>query len=533
MSYSPSASLASPITTSFESPVPVQQSASNVDLNWYPPEKSWINDLDQVVHGRGTHAFFFNGSQLPEGVEYGTYNWCNMPHVRREEYVVVPHEEFELVYVEVCVLNSFLFLLVPFSVNKDARYNANSTVRIHRHHKRTPYASNTFPKESYPWSCSDSGLFFYGQPLDPHSNRSSSTYWSVQSNPINPFSHAGFNGSCQFPQITKQGLDDSWQHGKDLYGVYHDLLGFLPDDLDAEKVTYRVTNNIITSQVASMVVSGMYAPSDDIPLHVQPKDIDSLEPRYPCPKASALYASYGVGSKAANWTAHLTAAKSLFESLDAVSNIPSHKKEWHESIDHYYDNLSARQCHGKPLPCHSSSDKRDECVTQEQADTVYRLGQYEYSFIHRDAPQSLSAAVGSYGVFLAELASNIRNAVERRGKVVYRHNVAHDGSVSRLLSLLQVEQMVWVGMGSEVVFEVYRGKGEKGTDDERSGDIKGESGGGREMYIRILWCGQVLRSSSPTLREVDMLDLNVFLDYVDGLVGERAGKVVDMCKTDM
>lgn len=76
------------------------QNASGVDLGWYPPKKSWINSLDQVLNSTGTHGFVFNSSQLPAGVPYGTYNWCNMPHVRREEYVKAA-DEFELVYVEV------------------------------------------------------------------------------------------------------------------------------------------------------------------------------------------------------------------------------------------------------------------------------------------------------------------------------------------------------------------------------------------------------------------------------------------------
>jgi hypothetical protein len=338
------------------------------------------------------------------------------------------------------------------------------------------------------------------------SNDSASTYWSVYTSDANPFAQTGFNGSCQFPQITREGLDDSWQHGKDLYSVYHDLLGFLPTNM-SDKVTYRVTNNQITSQVAGMLINGMYATQDNTPLLIQPTNVDSLEPQYPCPKSSSLYSSYGVGSSAANWTAHLTSSTPLFASLDTISGIPSDSTDWHKSFDHYYDNLSARQCHAKPLPCNINNTAT--CVTQQQADTVYRLGQYEYSFIHRDAPQSLQAAVGSYGVWLAELAQHIRDALASRSPIIYRHNVAHDGSVSRLLSILQVEQMVWVGMGSEVVFEIYK-KGEKN-------------------FVRILWGGQVLRSSNPSLGKVDMLDVDVFLGYVEGLVGRRAEKVKGLC----
>ncbi|KAA8614502.1 hypothetical protein TUN199_03718 [Pyrenophora tritici-repentis] len=461
------------------------QNDVKVDLSWHAPKKSWINDLDQVLNSTGTNGFRFNSSQLPAGVKYGTYNWCNMPHVRKEEYVKAD-EEFELVYVEV----------------------------IHRHHKRTPYASNTFPKESYSWECSNQGLFYYGEPLHHNSNTSASTYWNVYTNPVNPFARPGFNGSCQFPQITSQGLDDSWQHGADLYAVYHDLLHFLPSSLN-NKITYRVTNNVITSQVAGMLIQAMYAPSSNVPLHIQPTGTDSLEPSYPCPAATSLSSTYGIGSTATDWTAHLAATKPLFAALDAVSGVPANSSDWHTSFDHYYDNLSARQCHAKPLPCHISN--KTLCVSQRQADAVYRLGQYEYSFVYRDSPLSLRAAVAAYGVFTAELADNIRAAVAGKSRVLYRHNVAHDGSLARLLSILQIEQMVWVGMGSEVVFEIYK----------KSVDV------GCKYFIRILWGGQVLRSSNPSLGvkggAVDMLELDIFLAYVDGLVGYRASKVVGLC----
>jgi hypothetical protein len=278
----------------------------------------------------------------------------------------------------------------------------------------------------------------------------------------------------------------------------------------SDKVTYRVTNNQITSQVAGMLVNGMYAPSKTTPLKIQPTNVDSLEPQYSCLKASSLFNSYGVSSSASNWTAHLTASKPLFASLDSISGVASDSTDWHKSFDHYYDNLSARQCHAKPLPCNINNTA--SCVTQTQADTVYRLGQYEYSFIYRDSPQSLQASVASYGVWLAELAQNIRDASSSKSPVIYRHNVAHDGSVSRLLSILQVEQMVWVGMGSEVVFEIYTKKKNDG-----------------KKYLRILWGGTVLRSSNPSLGRVDMLDVEMFLAYVDGLVGRRASKIMTLC----
>jgi hypothetical protein len=144
--------------------------------------------------------------------------------------------------------------------------DANARPQIHRHHKRTVYATNSFPVESYGWDCNDEGLFYYGQPSK--GKKSTSTYWQGYISPANPFIPSGFIGTCQFPQITAEGLDDSWQHGRDLYGVYHDLLHFLPQQLDG-KISFRVTQNVITSEVAGMAISGMFGSETNYPLLVE------------------------------------------------------------------------------------------------------------------------------------------------------------------------------------------------------------------------------------------------------------------------
>ncbi|KAF3926727.1 hypothetical protein ABW21_db0205237 [Orbilia brochopaga] len=472
--------LVSVVAVSASPPAPLRPPARQ----WHAPASTWINNLTSVLRDSGVHGFIFNASATPPSAEPSQYNWCNMPHVNPRTYSTPP-DRFELVYVEV----------------------------IHRHHKRTPYQDNTFPAESYSWDCSDQGLFVYGRPLGPDvdTDASAQVYWRVQSNPVNPFPATGFSGNCQFPQITRHGLEDSWRHGKDLRDVYREQLKFLPPTPDAT-VVYRVTSNTITSQVAGMLIRGMFGPSllDAFPLLVQPPQIDSLEPRYSCPRASSIYSSYGVGSLNQKWRLHLDNAQAIFQALDKVSGVPPDNYAFHRSFDHYYDNLSARQCHQKPLPC--SASEPDHCITQDQADTVYRIGQYEYSYIYRDSPESLEAAVGSYGVWIAELASNIRETLLGKSLVKYRHNVAHDGSLARLLSILQVKVMVWPGMGAEIVFEIYRQK-----------DTGGHS-------VRILWGGIPLESSHPELRTVDMIDLETLLGYLEGLVGRQAQKVVDMCR---
>lgn len=74
------------------------QQAANVDLNWHAPNQTNINNLSVVVNGTGSNGVY-NTSTTPATSAYSTYNWCNMPHVRRQEYPVAA-QGYELVYVE-------------------------------------------------------------------------------------------------------------------------------------------------------------------------------------------------------------------------------------------------------------------------------------------------------------------------------------------------------------------------------------------------------------------------------------------------
>ncbi|ROT40322.1 phosphoglycerate mutase-like protein [Sodiomyces alkalinus F11] len=522
-------------------------SAQSVDVSWYPPAQSQINrNFTQLLHSEGTWGFIYDSSETPDG-EYGTYNWCNMPHVRKTEYVK-PSHEYELQYVEL----------------------------IHRHHKRTPYSSNAFPVEPYRWDCDEQGLFYYGESLDG-TQHSARTYWKVYISPVNPFVPSGWIGTCQFPQITTEGLDDSYVHGADLFQVYHDLLGFLPgrDDEDwPTKVKYRVTNNQITSQVAGLLIRGMWgdAAADRIGLAIQASAVDSLEPRYSCPAGSSLFNRIRSRDNP-RWAAHLRAAGDLYTVLDDLAGVPADNEGFHASFDPYYDNLSARQCHGKPLPCkllvegdgdgdgdqdqdQDEDPGQQQCITQDLADTVYRIGNWEYSHIYRDSPETLAASAATYGVWLAELAAHLRDVVDGRrhddddddnGNAIYYHNIAHDGSVSRLLSFLQLDTMVWPGMGAEVVFELYRKRtGDAAPSSSVSSSpapTSGCCGGSRPSarttrrenesesgwYVRVLFGGQLFKSSSPTLGLLDMIPIETLLAYFDGLVGENASLVKENC----
>lgn len=93
-------SLISPLLLFGTSDSIMANSTAAVDLGWYAPSQTLINNLTHVASNTttGVYGFIFNSSTTPDD-EYGTYNWCNMPHVRAQEYVV-PSDEYELAYVE-------------------------------------------------------------------------------------------------------------------------------------------------------------------------------------------------------------------------------------------------------------------------------------------------------------------------------------------------------------------------------------------------------------------------------------------------
>ncbi|KAF9527468.1 histidine phosphatase [Crepidotus variabilis] len=441
----------------------------------YPPSSTKINDLEFALSGSGAPGVY-SSSYTPES-QYGVYNWCNMPHVRPKEYRTPPRN-YSLEYVEV----------------------------IQRHHKRTPYASNTFNQEDIDWFCTGSGPTFGATSSKGEGTNGSPVQWQGFVDSNNPWTTTvppGFkNSDCQFPQITDQGLEDAILHGKDLRGVYAPLLD-LPLHIDSDIAAIRVTTNVITSQVASGLAKGLFPASlsENVPVKIQSANFDSLEPKYSCNRASTIRSDITTGSQGDLWKNHLNKAASIFEKLDKVSGFPKDDTGgWHVSFDHYYDNLSAKQCHQKRLPCnlHDSS----VCVSQEDANTVYRLGNWEYSYLYRDAQASAEYAALRYGAWVLELRGHLQAKMDGNSKLKYLHNVAHDGSISSLLGFLQIDQMVWPGMGSEVVFELYSSK----------------SAHSSSWFIRVLWSGQPIKTSTP-LGTLDMVPLEQFFQYIDSMVG--------------
>nr|XP_018267388.1 acid phosphatase [Kwoniella dejecticola CBS 10117]OBR89546.1 acid phosphatase [Kwoniella dejecticola CBS 10117] len=445
-------------------------------LTHYPPSNTANTDLDKVINGTGAPGIYWSSNTPDE--EYGTYNWCHMPHVRKTEYQV-PSQEYELQYVEV----------------------------IQRHHKRTPYASNTFFKEDIPWDCSAEGPYHHAKNANP--DNTAQVVWQRQTGSQNPFEKKvgpGFVGStCEFPSITSEGIDDALVHGQDVRGVYGDLLGFLPLSNEKEKYSFRVTSNVITSQTLGGFGKGLFPDLEEHTGWIQDDSYDSLKPALACKLRDTIGTQ--IIDLSSEWGNHLNWTLELRERFNNVSGIEFNDTAgWSTSWDHPYDNMSAKQCHGKPLPC--SVNNTAICVPQEDANTIYRLGNYEYAYRWRMAENSTLYSALTMGPWFIELQDHFKGKMDGSNPVKYAHNFAHDGSVAPVLGLLQHDEPVWPGMGSEVVFELYK---------------QSESG---EYFVRVLFSGQPLKTSTP-LGTLDMVPSGDFEAYLKDTIPEN---LTELCK---
>ncbi|KAH3663968.1 hypothetical protein OGAPHI_004682 [Ogataea philodendri] len=453
---------------------------TGAEIVHHAPVDNEFSSLEQVFNAsRGTNGGVYNSSDVPDE-EYGIYNFCNMPHVRKDHYPQVDTSKYKLQFVEVS----------------------------HRHHKRTPYATNCYPKEALVLYCDDALNNYYSEfRTQRESNDTLKISWANYQNPNNPFNYIdnGYNGTCQFPQISYAGLEDSYQHGLDIYGVYGKLLDFLPETYNSEHVNFRVTNNVITSQVASALIKALYPEETGIDVKIEVDGFDALEPSYSCDFADDLYSEI---RSTPEWEQHLKNASDLYSELDNITGVDPKASGWHVSFDHYFDNTAFRLCHGYDLAC--NADNSSLCMTEDQAEQIFRLGDYEYNYTWRINENSTLYAATDYGAYFNELKHRLVDKTTGASALKYSHNVIHDGSISGMLGFLQINYLRWPGMGSEVVFELYEGLKDS------------------KWYVRTLYGGQVLETTGP-LGTIDMIPLEKLVDYIESMIGENAETLVDYC----
>lgn len=420
-----------------------------------------LNDTSYISNSAlGTYGGTYRApaNEASQGSPYGIYDYCSMPHPRVSEYEMPKDRNAKLVYLEY----------------------------MQRHQRRTMY--NLAPGgENQPFDCSSFEAFSYGS--QAHGTSGLQVYASVYTDPNNPFVDAlpYVNSTCFFPQLTTGGLLDGVQHGKDLWALYGEKLGLIPK-APSDKVWLRSSSATLTQQSAGGVLRGLWPHhSGSVPLHQQPGP-DTVNGGIPC---NAKGATLSCIQSTPEWNQHLSVTTELRQSLGEILGATS--SAWQDTFDHFSDNFQARLCNGYKLPC--SFTDPSKCVSESQAEEVFRAGDWEWNYYWRNNPQAVKYIQATEGLFIGEVVRRLEAVLNNKQKYVYSHTFFHDGDIGPILGALGIDQLRWPAMGSNVAIEVW----------ETTAKQK------KEYYARVLYSGHMLRSIHGTL---DWIPLSQLMDIL-------------------
>ncbi|TQB70577.1 hypothetical protein MPDQ_000347 [Monascus purpureus] len=452
---------------------PVAASLSAVDT-FYPSglsDVSWITNASLGSYGGIYEAPADEPSPPPS--PYGVYDYCTMPHPRVEEYklpAVVENGSVEarLVYLEY----------------------------LQRHQRRTPY--NILPGgELKEFRCDNILPYLYAGPASGQVPLQ--IYAKTYTDSSNPFAMESVQGTCQYPQLTVGGLLDGYQHGRDIRALYGDKLGLLPSYPDERKVWFRSSSSPLTQDSAGGVLRGIWPfHYGAIPLHQQAASVDTVNGGYSCPAQSTVLSAIESSDK---WKEHMSATQPLRDTLATMFD--ANTNNWMSTFDHFADNFQARLCNGYELPC-SRSD-RSQCVTQAQADEVFRAGDWEWNYYWRENENATLYIQLVEGLFIKEILGRIEAVANGKSDLVYSHNFVHDGDIGPVLGALGIEQLRWPAMASNIAFEIW----------ETSN---------AQFYARVLYSGHLIRTVHGTL---DWIPVSSLVDILTPFVPTD---IVSLCK---
>lgn len=256
-------------------------------------------------------------------------------------------------------------------------------------------------------------------------------------------------GTCQYPQLTVGGLLDGYQHGRDIRALYGDKLGLLPSYPDERKVWFRSSSSPLTQDSAGGVLRGIWPfHYGAVPLHQQASSVDTVNGGYSCPAQSTVLSAIESSDK---WKEHMSATQPLRDTLATMFD--ANTNSWMSTFDHFADNFQARLCNGYELPCSRSNPS--QCVTQVQADEVFRAGDWEWNYYWRENENATLYIQLTEGLFIKEILGRIEAVAHGKSDLVYSHNFVHDGDIGPVLGALGIEQLRWPAMASNIAFEIW------------------------------------------------------------------------------
>jgi acid phosphatase len=305
-------------------------------------------------------------------------------------------------------------------------------------------------------------------------------YAQTYEDPSNPFT-PGVNGTCQYPQITIGGIQDGYQHGKDLWAVYGEKLGLIPKKPNG-RVWFRSSDSALTQASAGAVLRGVWPEyKGALPLHQMVTSVDTVNEGYSC---SAVSSTLSALQSTSLWKEHLTVTAGLRSKLGSMLGATS--SSWQNTFDHFSDNFQARLCNGYELPC--SVTNSSACVTMQMAEEVFRAGDWEWNYYWRTNPDVVKYIQVVEGLFIGEIVSRLQAVQDGKSSLDYSHIFIHDGDIGPILGSLGIEALRWPAMASNIAFEVWE-------TDEKS------------LFARVLYSGQPVRSIHGVLDWVPLSDL--------------------------
>ncbi|KAJ5591950.1 uncharacterized protein N7459_002319 [Penicillium hispanicum] len=433
---------------------------------FYPPT---LNQTAYISNGSiGTYGGIYRARTTgpTEGRPYGTYDYCSMPHPRIQEYklpgpIANGSVKGGLVYLEY----------------------------LQRHQRRSPY--NILPGgENQPYECDPVRPYLYAGLNSESGIQPMPMYAQTYQDLTNPFT-PGVNGTCQYPQITIGGIQDGYQHGKDLWKVYGEKLGLIPAKPN-DRVWFRSSNSALTQGSAGAVLRGVWPEYDGaLPLHQMVSSVDTVNEGYSC---SAVGSTLTQLQSTTEWKEHLTVTKELRSQLGSMLGATS--SSWQNTFDHFSDNFQARLCNGYELPCSVSNSSA--CVTTAMADEVFRAGDWEWNYYWRTNPYVTKYIQVVEGLFIGEILARLEAVQNGTSSLDYSHIFIHDGDLGPILGSLGINALRWPAMGSNIAFEIWK------TDAKHNA-----------FYARVLYSGQPVETIHGKLDWISLPDLiHIMRSYV-------------------
>ena len=212
---------------------------------------------------------------------------------------------------------------------------------------------------------------------------------------------------------------------------------------------FRTTESPLTQQSAGSVLRGLWPNyQGSIPVHQQTSSVDTVNEGFSCSAINTVLSSI---KSTDEWNSHLTATSTLRSDLGSLLGATA--SAWQNTFDHFADNFQGRLCNGYALPCDVSDTSN--CVTTEQANKVFRAGDWEWDYYWRGNPYAKEYITVVEGLFIGEILARFEGVKNGTVTGKYSHVFVHDGDIGPVAGALGIKALRWPGMASNIAFEIW------------------------------------------------------------------------------